>query len=116
MASRNRLLILVSSAISLSEIPRISRSRFSSSPKVASSECAWGSWSAIGPGILFNSLDMRREIVGLHALDAAAEIGRSGWIGMDQPAVFRREEAELRSGRGAGRRGVQHERLPYRVS
>src|SRR5688572_30922166 len=47
MASRKRREILVASAISFSEIPRISRSRRSSSPNDASSECCWGLGSGI---------------------------------------------------------------------
>src|SRR5262249_42013452 len=110
MASRKRLLIFVASAISLSEMPRISRSRRSSSPNDANSECGaacgWPSWSGMSWRIL------RRE----EALDAAPQIRRRGRVAVDGAQVVAAEMAELRRGRGARRERVQHQRLADAVA
>jgi len=72
------LLIFVASAISFSEIARISRSRRNSSPKEASSECVCGSGSGTIGGILpVNPCDAGKEtcVLGKNVCLAAAGTG-----------------------------------------
>src|SRR2546428_11321104 len=102
MASRNRLLILVASAISLSEMPRISRSRRSSSPNDASSEYG----CCVGSGIESQIVICRSE-----ALNAAPEVHRGPRVVVNHSEVSAREGAQ-KGGRGRPRRfGVHHEGL-----
>src|SRR4029079_19537632 len=70
----------------------------------------------MGPGILFNSLDMRREILLLEALYTSAKVGRRRGVLMDEPAVLRREETELRRGDRPRRQRIEHQRFPDGIS
>src|SRR6266849_8817871 len=102
MASRNRLLILVASAISLSEMPRISRSRRSSSPNDASSEYGCCVCSGIEGQIV-----IRRP----EALNAAPEIHRGRRVLVDHAQIAGGQGAQKRGGGGARRLWVHDQRL-----
>src|SRR4029079_4869303 len=105
MASRKRLLIFVASAISLREMPRISRSRRSSSPKEANSECGgvWGCPGCYGMG----RGTLRWEAL----LDAAWGISRRRRVALDGAQVGAAEMAQLRRRRGARRERIEDQGL-----
>src|SRR6266516_4150791 len=99
MASRNRLLIFVASAISLSEMPRISRSRRSSSPNDASSEYGCCVCSGIEGQIV---------IRGVKALNASPDVDGCDRVSMDHPEVAGSEEAQEGGGDRSRRKWVHH--------
>src|SRR5438046_10716345 len=99
IASRNRLLILVASAISLSEMPRISRSRRSSSPNDASSEYG----CCVGSGI-----EGQIVIRGVKALNAPPHIHGGGRVSMDRPKVAGGEVPKQRGRDRSRRKWVHH--------
>src|SRR2546425_13212751 len=78
MASRKRLLILVASAISFREMPRISRSRRNSSPNDASSEYGCG----VGSGI-----EGQIVICGMEGLNAPADVDGGSRVIVDHSQI-----------------------------